>query len=319
MSPICYLDRESVFTMTNPFFSVVIPVRDRPAELAGCLQALCGLDPPDGRFEVIVVDDGSAAAVAPVVAPFADTLVVTLLHQEHRGPAAARNRGARAARGTYLAFLDSDCLPTPGWLAALQVALADRSQDALVGGRTVDGFPENRYSAASHQILDAVDAFYNPSSDSARFFPSNNFAAPTRLFLSEGGFREDFVTSEDRELCYRWLDRGHTMVAAPEAVVRHCHAINLNTFLRRHFGYGRGAYRFHRLRADCEQHGLRLAPSGFYLALFRHPLARGLGLRALDMEALVALSQLASAAGFVWQALASENFSAPGRATLGTP
>ena len=292
--------------MPSPFFSVVIPTRGRPAELAGCLHALCGLNPPDGGFEVIVVDDGGTVALDPVVAPFAESLALTLLRQEHRGPAAARNRGARAARGSHLAFLDSDCIAAPGWLAALQVAMSGHVQDALVGGRTIDGLPENRYSAASHQILEAVDAFYNLPSGSAHFFPSANLAAPTRLFLSEGGFREDFVTSEDRELCHRWLARGHILVAAPQAVVLHRHPINLDKFLRRHFGYGRGAYRFHRLRADSGQHGLRLAPSEFYLALFRHPVARGLGLHALDMEVLVVLSQLASAAGFAWQALASE-------------
>jgi len=281
-------------------------VHGRPAELVACLQGLSRLDPPDGGFEVIVVDDGSAAAVDPLLAPFADALAITLLRQEHGGPAAARNRGARAARGSHLAFLDADCVPTSGWLAALQAALAGHDQDALVGGCTVDGLPENRYSAASHQIRAAVDTFYNPPSGCARFFPSNNLAAPTQLFLSEGGFREDFVTSEDRELCHRWLGRDHTMVAASEAIVRHFHPMGLDKFLRRHFGYGRGAYRFHRLCAEREQHGLRLAPSRFYLALFRHPLAHGLGLRALDMEALVALSQLASAAGFVWQALATK-------------
>jgi glycosyltransferase involved in cell wall biosynthesis len=290
--------------MPNQFFSVVIPTHGRTAELASCLQALCGLDPPDGGFEVIVVDDGSAQAVEPAVEPFADRLAITLLRQEHRGPAAARNRGARAARGSHVAFLDSDCVPAPGWLVALQAALADHEQDALVGGRTIDGAPENRYSAASHQILEAVDAFYNPSSSEARFFPATNLAVPTRLFLSEGGFREDFVTSEDRELCHRWLSLGHPIAAAPVALVQHRHPIDLKMFLRRHFGYGRGAYRFHRLCAQREQHRLRLAPPGFYLALLRHPVAHGLGLRALNMEALVVLSQLASAAGFAWQAVA---------------
>jgi hypothetical protein len=56
------------------------------------------------------------------------------------------------------------------------------------------------------------------------------------------------------------------------------------------------------LRALRDQQGLRLAPPGFYLRLFGHPLAAGLGPRALEMEALVLLSQAASTAGFLWQA-----------------
>jgi hypothetical protein len=59
---------------------------------------------------------------------------------------------------------------------------------------------------------------------------------------------------------------------------------------------------FHRLRALRDGQGLRLAPTGFYLRLFGHPLAAGLGARALDTETLMLLSQVASTAGFLWQA-----------------
>jgi GT2 family glycosyltransferase len=174
-------------------------------------------------------------------------------------------------------------------------------EGALLGGRTINGCPDNRYSAASHQIIEVVDGFYNRT-DQARFFPSQNLAVPAQQFRSAGGFREDFATSEDREFCHRWLRFGYRMAAAPEACVRHVHPVDLRGFVRRHFGYGEGAYRFHRLRALRDQHGLRLAPTGFYLRLLRHPLAAGLGPRALEMEALLLLSQVASAAGFLWEA-----------------
>jgi glycosyltransferase involved in cell wall biosynthesis len=286
---------------SRPSFSVVIPVHDRAGELMSCLQALCEVEPPDGGFEVIVVDDGSATV--PETAAFAQRLnLLRLRNQERCRPAAARNRGGRHARGTHLAFLDADCLPEPGWLVALQAGMARFPEGALLGGCTLDGCPENRYSAASHQILDVVNGFYNQDSDQARFFPATNLAVPAQLFEAAGGFREDFFTSEDREFCDRWLRLGHRMAAAPEARVRHVHPVNMRAFLRRHFGYGQGAYRFHRLRALRDQQGLRLAPPGFYLRLFGHPLAAGLGPRALEMEALVLLSQAASTAGFLWQA-----------------
>ena len=97
--------------------TVVVPVRDRPAELARLLAALRA-DPATRDLPVVVVDDGSAE---PVVA--AGARVVR--HATARGPAAARNAGLRLADTGAVAFLDSDCVPRPGWLEALLPHLAD--------------------------------------------------------------------------------------------------------------------------------------------------------------------------------------------------
>ena len=88
--------------------TVVVPVRDNAAGLSRLLAALDG----GGVAEVVVVDDGSAE---PVVAPGA----TVLRHEHSRGPAAARNTGNVAATTPWVAFLDSDVVPGPGWLAAL--------------------------------------------------------------------------------------------------------------------------------------------------------------------------------------------------------
>jgi len=286
---------------SGPSFSVIIPVRDRADVLMTCLQALCEVVPPQGGFEVIVVDDGSARM--PETAPFAERLSLVLLrNQGTPGPAAARNLGAHHARAAHLAFLDADCLPEPGWLAALQTGMERFPEGALLGGRTIDGCPDNRYSAASHRIIDVVNGFYNQAADQAHFLTTQNLAIPADRFRAAGGFREDFSTSEDREFCDRWLRLGHRMVVVPEARVRHVHPMNLRAFWRRHFGYGQGAYRFHRLRALRNHQGLRLAPPRFYLRLFGKPLTAGLRPRALATEALMLLSQAASTAGFLWEA-----------------
>src|SRR3712207_1403127 len=94
-----------------PFFSVIVPTYERPAQLAACLGALARLDCPAASFEVIVVDDGSAAAPGRRLDEFRDLLDVRLLTQANAGPAAARNRGASEARGSFLAFTDDDCAP----------------------------------------------------------------------------------------------------------------------------------------------------------------------------------------------------------------
>ncbi|MBI2467114.1 MAG: glycosyltransferase family 2 protein [Candidatus Rokubacteria bacterium] len=94
----------------SPLASVVIPAYDAEATLPACLAALARQSLAPERFEVIVVDDGSTDATAQV-AERAGVRVVRL--PANAGPAAARNRGAQAARGEVLVFTDADCEPTP--------------------------------------------------------------------------------------------------------------------------------------------------------------------------------------------------------------
>src|SRR4051812_1163898 len=103
--------------------TVVIPVKDRAAELARLLAALRA-DPATRELPVIVVDDGSARPVQ------ADGVRV-IRHETARGPAAARNTGLGVATTATVAFLDSDCVPRPGWLPFLLPHLADPALAAV--------------------------------------------------------------------------------------------------------------------------------------------------------------------------------------------
>src|SRR5919199_4696505 len=107
--------------------SVIVPVRDAAATLPRTLAALAGQELAE-PYEVIVVDDGSRDGSAELAESTPGP--VTVLRQPGAGPAAARNRGATAARGTALCFTDADCFPSPGWLDAGMRALerADLAQ-----------------------------------------------------------------------------------------------------------------------------------------------------------------------------------------------
>lgn len=283
-----------------PFFSVIVPTHNRPAQLSECLRALARLDYPADGFEVIVVDDGSVDSPRPLLAEFRASLDVRLLTQANAGPAAARNRGAAVARGRFLAFTDDDCAPDANWLRALGLRFA-QTPERIVGGRTVNALPANPYSATSQLIIEVVYEHYNAHPAGPRFFASNNLAAPAELFRAGGGFDETFHTSEDREVCDRWLARGLRLAYAPEAVVRHAHALTLVTLWRQHFGYGRGAHRFHRARAARVAGGFR-PERAFYAKLLRASLSHtGGGAAALAPPALLLWAQLANAAGFFYE------------------
>lgn len=281
-----------------PFFSVVVPTYRRPAPLALCLDAVASLDYPRDRLEVIVVDDGGGAPLEDVVTPFRASVELTHLTQENRGPAAARNAGARAARGTAVAFTDDDCLPARGWLRALAAGL-ESYPEAAVGGPVVSGAVQNPYARASQTIVDLVYAHYNEDPGNARFFASNNVAFPVGLFLDAGGFDESFRMSEDRELCDRWLALGRRLLYAPEATVVHVRELDLAGFVRQHFAYGRGAVRFHQTRARRASSSFK-GHASFHLRLLGRLRDAG-ALRSPSLLALLAAWQLANALGFGYE------------------
>lgn len=102
--------------------SVVIPVFNRPQQLATVLQ---GLATQSMNFhEVLVCDDGSTDDLAPAIGKFADQLPLRYLRQENKGPSAARNLGTRHSSGDLVLYLDSDVqLPDPQAIERLRSAL----------------------------------------------------------------------------------------------------------------------------------------------------------------------------------------------------
>jgi GT2 family glycosyltransferase len=279
-------------------FSVIIPTYNRPAFLRRCLQSLVLQNYSKRNYEVIVVDDGSVPPIPDSIrTEFSRIAILLFRNSQNLGPAAARNRGAEYARGQYLAFMDDDCLAHADWLAKLKAVLTPISSSA-VGGRIIEG-GNTLYSAASHAILDAVYEYYNASGDGPRFFACGNLIVPAKEYRDLGGFLPEFRASEDREFCARWLRHGHRLAFAPEAIVIHQSHLRLRPFLRCHYNYGRGAYRFRALQAKNLNRRLELEPLVFYWQLVRHSLSRQAGLHGIAIFILTVLSQMASLTGFL--------------------
>jgi GT2 family glycosyltransferase len=289
--------------------SVIVPTRDRPAQLADCLDHLARLQRPAGGFEVIVVDDGGSVPLEPLLATFRPRLDLIAIDQEHAGPARARNAGAARARGRQLVFLDDDCRPEPGWLAAL----ADGGDGTARGGRVVNAFPDVLCSAASQMLCDYLYAYYN-GNGSPRFFTSNNLTLERDLFGAIGGFDPSFTLAagEDRDLCDRLLRAGVPLRYVPDAVVRHAHRLGPWAFVCQHFRYGRGALVYHRTRQARGGGRVRVEPPRFYAGMIRYPFrASAPRRRAAAIAGLLVFSQLANAAGFGWEALGRPSRRAP--------
>lgn len=257
----------------------MIPSRDRPDALKRCLAAL------DEGCEAIVVDDGSGDAAA--VAAVAKAQGARLVRLEGRGPAAARNAGAAAARGEVVCFTDDDCEPRPGWADALAGPILG-GRAAVAAGTTVVAPEAGAADRAWQAIADGLQDAAAASSPSPGFAPTCNLACAASL-LAELPFDESFPSAagEDRDWSERAAARGETPLRVPAAVVVHRPGLSATRFLRQQFGYGRGGARY---RAGGD--GRRLGPPSFYAALLRRGFAAGPA-----AGALVCAAQLAGAAG----------------------
>ncbi|MEO1295064.1 MAG: glycosyltransferase [Cyanobacteria bacterium J06636_16] len=280
-------------------FSIVIPTYNRPERLKQCLQSLIRLDYPRDRFEVVIVDDGSRAPMAPIAESFATQLSLRLIRQDNAGPANARNTGAAAAKGNYLVFTDDDCQPATNWLMALADAIKE-FPDALVGGHTINALPDNLYSTTSQLLIDYIYSYYNQTRGEPTFFASNNFAVPRLKYQKLGGFDTSFplAAGEDREFCDRWLHYELPMHYAPDMQIYHSHTLTLKSFWRQHFNYGRGAFCFHQIRAQRNAQPLQVEPLSFYLNLLTYPFHQASSQPSLLVSGLMFLSQVANVMGF---------------------
>jgi GT2 family glycosyltransferase len=279
-----------------------VPAFNQPDGLRACLSALNHQSLPKCQFEVIVVDDGSEPPLADVVSAFHDRLAVKYLRVPNRGPAIARNHGARAATGRYLAFTDHDCFPAPQWLTALLEGF-DRSPMCLLGGSKHNGLPGNLYSTAHQLASNFGEQWFREAAGNPGYFTTNNMAVPREAFLQIGGFNEALpFAHEDREFGATWADHEFPVCWLPSAVVVHNHRLTLRTFLRQHFRYGAGAieYRMARRQSPVRKK-VPFAGLRFHLGFVLAPFAHGGGSRSLPLAALLVCAQVAYFAGAVFR------------------
>jgi glycosyltransferase involved in cell wall biosynthesis len=210
----------------------------------------------DEPWEVVVADNGSTDESRSVVEKWADRAQTFRLVDAAKtiGPGAARNAGARAAKGELLAFCDADDVVQPGWLAGHVAALANAD---FVGG-AYDFWSLNGLVAPNPPIPSVPSAISQYG-----FLPaamSSNLAIRRYVFEEVGGFAEDLLTGEDIDLSWRLQLRGHCCVVSTVAVVAKRDRRGLVAVFNRFAAYGRsGPVLFCRFRADGLRRDVLLA------------------------------------------------------------
>lgn len=206
-----------IFNMDQIGISVVVPTYKRTSLLKRCLASLAGQTLPPGFFEIIVVSDGhdndTSLAVHAFRASFNNININYLSTDKKAGPAAARNKGWRAAKGALIAFTDDDCIADEQWLEVLLAVHHQHKHICQVfTGRTIvplTGKPTDFEKNLSHL-------------ERAEFITAN--CACTRSALERvNGFDESFQMAwrEDSDLHFKLLRMQIPIGKVNDAIIVH--------------------------------------------------------------------------------------------------
>lgn len=201
--------------------------------LETCLPALEDQDDPGVEWEVLVLDNGSSDGTCRWLRR-AHPRVRLVESPVNLGFCRGNVRLVEAARGEWLALLNNDTRPEPGWLRALVEALQESPPDvAAVSGKIVDWEAERLDFGRGVMTFDghAFQLDFRRPLDRARmpaegeellFACGGNLMIRKESFVRAGGFDEDyFAYLEDVDLGWRLWAAGERIVHAPKAVVRH--------------------------------------------------------------------------------------------------
>lgn len=199
-----------------PPVDVIIPVWNRPDEIATCLAALARQSYPRKLIHVYVVDNGSSDNTPNVVRSFP---WANLVFEPKPGSYSARNAGIRASASPYVAFTDSDCLPEPNWLANGVAALLANPGVGVVGGHIRLFQPANdaETRVAHFEQLYALDQQRMTAGNGCM---TANWFSPRTVLLDAGGFDEKLKSTADSELSQR-IGKHSPVIFAPDVVVAH--------------------------------------------------------------------------------------------------
>jgi len=212
-----------------PQVSVIVPVYNQLHFTAACLESLAAAA-GDTPFEVIVVDDASADET-PVWLKRCSGVKV-LRNRRNLGFIGTCNRGAKAASGRWLVFLNNDTRVTDGWLDALVRTFERDPAAGVAGGRLV--FGDGALQEAGGIVFDDGSAWNygrgeHPDRPEFGFVAEVDYvsgaclAIGRELFADLGGFDRDYAPAyyEDTDLCMKVRARGLKVVYQPAATVIH--------------------------------------------------------------------------------------------------
>lgn len=283
------LASSEISTKANiPETSVIVLNHNGKQHLGPCLTSLLELDYPKDRLEIILVDNGSSdGSVAWVAERFPDVKIVAL--DDNLGFCAGNNRGAEAAQGEYIAFLNNDTRVHSQWLKELVRLPMQQPEIVSTAARILDwegkvidfaGATMNFHGFAfqRHFGFPAQDARMYEQEEPILFACGGSMLIKRDIFLAVGGFDEDyFIYFEDADLGWRLWLMGYQVWFVPSAVSYHRLHATMDAFhdFRKTVLYERNA--LSTIIKNYEKENLqKVLPAALFLAIKR-------SIRYLDM------------------------------------
>lgn len=253
-------------THSAPRFSVIVPVYNRPAEVADLCDSLLAQTCTD--FELVIVEDGSTEPCREIVeGAVARGLRAQYYYKSNEGRSIARNYGMERASGRYFVFFDSDCVIPPQYFATLSEHL-DRSPLDCYGGPDAahDSFTDTQkainYSMTSFLTTGGIRG---GKVQLEKFVPRTfNMGFSRRVYDTVGGFREMF--SEDIDMSTRIRQAGFSIGLIREAYVWHKRRIDMSKFFRQVYVFGMSRVTLKLLYPDSLK-AVHLLPALFVIGL----------------------------------------------------
>ncbi len=210
-------------------FSIIVPVYNRPAEVADLLKSL--QVQTDKGFELVLVEDGSTVRCEQETRQYGDGVSLKYHYKDNEGRSIARNYGMDRADGDYFIFVDSDCILPPDYIARLRHELSSNPTDCYGGPDAA----HSSFTDTQKAINYSMTAFLTTGGirggkvSMEKFTPRTfNMGFSREVWEKVGGFREMF--SEDIDMSTRIRLAGFSICLYPDVYVYHKRRVDLKKF-----------------------------------------------------------------------------------------
>ncbi len=222
------------------FFSIIIPLYNRPQEIDELLQTLTAQT--YGQFEVLVIEDGSKITAKEIVEGYKDRLEISYYYKENEGQGFARNYGFSKAKGNYFIVFDSDCLIPADYLQNVNNYILEHQLDAYGGPDAAHPSFTPIQKAISYAMTSPFTTGGIRGSKKnlgGMFHPrSFNMGISRKVWEASNGFILTRL-GEDIEFSIRIHSLGFKIGLIPDAIVYHKRRTSFSQFYKQLHFFGR--------------------------------------------------------------------------------
>lgn len=246
-----------------PYFSVIIPVYNRPDEVRELLESLSKQTLKD--FEVLLIEDGSVNRCDTVAQEFDKDLNICYFYKENSGRSLTRNYGMERASGEYLIFFDSDCIIPERYFEIVKARLEEDYVDCFGGPDAAHTSFSNLQKAISYSMTSffTTGGIRGGKKGMEKFTPRTfNMGFSKEVYKRVGGFKDMF--GEDIDLSLRIQKAGFHTVLIRDAFVYHKRRVSFRSFYRQVSVFGRARVDLYLLHPESLKI-VHLLPAAFVL------------------------------------------------------